>query len=345
MRRVVWLAVLLFAREAHVSGGYTECFSDLSATVCVESDVSKRFADAADARSWVGEHRTQAELRLATMVPRLRVAVQEAQRAGLSVAAVDDWRLRTDGADARRVQVDLGAVARQRITVTVTLAAAPSAAERVALQAHLARALDVPAYDPTREREGIYAPSLALSPPPPPSPSSLPSSPKPSSSKSPPPPLAPSTPSSSAPPAPPLAVEDIRPWQPLWVAEPAMSAPRLGMGTTTRVSPRAAALWRPWLDAQLAALRASWATRTCALPALRTAGDAALGGFLAAAGFRPWGPLLLDDDVQARIDDGQLTRMAHVRLARGPGDAVYGSLTDCLREAAAPLPSPPSPVP
>lgn len=339
MRRLLLLIVVLFAKEAHVSGGYAECFADVSALVCIESDSRKRFVDDEQARDWIGGHRQQAERRLATMVPRLRVALRAAAADGLPLAPVDDWRLPADPgeqpattAGSLRPQVTLGTFHRQTIAVTVTTTRAIRAAERSALQAHLARALDVPAYDPDREREGIYAPSLSMSSP-------GPSVPPPSSSAAP--------VSTPPPPAPPLAVEDVRPWQPLWIAEPAVvGGVRLGIGTTMRVSTAASTTWRPWLQAQLTALRSSWSKQRCALPAGSAAPVDTVGPFTQIGGFRPWGPLLLDEDVQARVDDGLITRMARLSLPKAPqgqpGNEVYGTLSACLTAASPPLPAPPA---
>jgi hypothetical protein len=336
MRRVLVLMVLLFAREAHVSGGYAECFADLSALVCIESDSRKKFRDEEQARHWVSGHREQAERRLATLVPRLRVALSTASADGLPLMLVDDWRLPPDADTAPtttqtstpgslRLQLTLGTVDRQSIAVTVTTTRALTTAERSALQRHLDRALDVPAHDPGREHEGISAPSLALSSPSEPSP-----------------PVSPTR--SPSPSAPPLAVEDVRLWQPLWFAEPAVvGGVRLGIGTTLRVSPDATRAWTPWMTLQLAALRSSWTNKRCALPAASNSPVETARRFTQVGGFRPWGPLLLDEDVQARVDTGQIVQMARLSLPRGQvGNAVYGVLDACLKTAAPSLPVPPA---
>lgn len=67
-------------------------------------------------------------------------------------------------------------------------------------------------------------------------------------------------------------------------------------------------------------------------------------GFSDVEGFRPWGPLLLGDDVQARVDDGAIVRMARARTKTAKeAEALYGPLTGALRTATTKTPLPPPP--
>lgn len=293
-RFVLMLSVVLFAKEAHVSGGYAECFTDVDGVICIESDSRKRFVDDEQAHSWIGGHRQQAEQRLLTLVPRLRVAFAAARTAGLPIAVVDDWRLHADAVastGARRVQLELGTFDRQTIALTLTSTRALTEPELASLRDRLQQALQTPATDKTSST--------------------------------------------------PAVVEDVQTWQPVWVAD--HHGVPLGIGTTMRVSPLAARVWKPWLQAQLRSLRAAWSSTTCALPK-GVAGDVP-SRFLTLEGFRPWGPLLLDADVQARVDDGAIVQMARLRVASSArAESLYGELTRCLTTATgkAPLPAPPA---
>jgi len=327
-RRRSWLVVIVvmaLAGEARVSGGFRECYTDLGGVLCVESDVRKIFRDAEQAEEWLAWRRGAAEHRLQTVIPALRAALATARADGLPLAAVDDWRLPPSAPEepgaARRERLDLGEVERDLHSLIVTTTRALGAGERAALVARLRRAIETA--------------------PPPPAPAAIdadsaggdgPVSPLPR-------PVAPGT----VMPATPHAIEDVRGWQPLFLSD--HDGVPLGIGTTARVSPLARERWRPWLRARLTALRAAFtgAAAGCALPAPVAAGPLH-SGFSDVDGFRPWGPLLLGPDVQARVDDGDLVRMARLR-AESPqaAEALYGPLTACLRAAttAAPLPAPP----
>jgi len=287
-RLLLVVSLLVFAKEAHVSGGYAECFTDVDGVICIESDSRKRFVDDEQAQSWIGGHRQQAEQRLLTLVPRLRLAFAAARTAGLPIAVVDDWRLRTDPAaptGAHRVQLELGTFERQIIALTFTSTRAMTEPERTALRDRLQQALSA-------------------------------------------------APSSSA------TTEDVQTWKPLWVAD--HDDVPLGIGTTMRVSPLAAQAWKPWLQQQLRALRAAWSSTPCALP--KGLADDVPSRFSTIDGFRPWGPLVLGQDVQARVDDGAIVRMARLRVSSSSrAESLYGDITRCLQSAAdkAPLPGPP----
>lgn len=342
-RAVVALFVVAatFSTEAHVSGGYEDCFADVGVTVCMMSDVRKSFVDATQAREWIASRQAQAERRLFTAMPVLRALLSQAQRRGLPIATVDDWRLppiasfSTDApppTGPRRVHLDAGSVGNDLVSITFTAPRAPSDDDTRRFVELVQQAFKTPAYDPQRERENIYAPSLRLFaagevdealPPLPPS-------------------------AKNAPPAPPLAVDDVRAWQPLFVGENDAAVPHdavLGIGTTMRLSPAAQAAWRPWFTTQLKALRAAWSSSSSSSLPPRLPSAPRAHGFREVDGFRPWGPLSLDDDIQARIDDGMIVRMARTRAATAQAaSALYGPLTERLRAATTktPLPAPPS---
>ena len=341
-RWVLLAGVLLFAREAHVSGGYEECYADVEATLCVMSDVRKAFRDDQQARDWIDERRTGAERRLFTAIPIVRTTLATA-RGTLPLAAIDDWRLPVSSSPsspeasggAQRVHLELGSVGRDIVSIRLTTTRALRDDEREHLVTSLKQALKTPAYEPRREREGIYAPSLRLA-----RPEDLDDGDAAIDDGRPKPPK----PSTPQPPAPPLAVEDVRAWQPLFVSEDDDVEIPLAIGTSVRVSPRAQERWRPWMQAHLKALRAAWSS---SLPKRVRGATKRDHGFRDVAGFRPWGPLLLAEDVQARIDDGALVRMARTRTKTAKeAEALYGPLTEALRAATTktPLPPPPSPA-
>jgi len=145
------------------------------------------------------------------------------------------------------------------------------------------------------------------------------------------------------PPGPALPIEDVATWTPLFVVDD--GAIPLAIGVAARVSPLAQARWRPWLTARVRELRQAFSTAAarCALPASRPMAPRDTG-FADVEGFRPWGPLLLGTDVQARVDDGELVRMARITApdARA-AELLYGRLSSCIDDAAkaSPLPAPP----
>lgn len=224
-RRVLLAGVLLFAREAHVSGAYEDCYADVDATLCVMSDVRVAFHDDQQASAWIDERRHEAERRLFTAIPLVRTTLATA-RGTLPIAAIDDWRLPVSSSAASggplRVHLELGNAGRDIVSITLTTTRALRDDEREHLVTSLQQALKTPAYEPRREREGIYAPSLRLA-----RPEDLDDGrPKPTPPR---------------PPAPPLAVEDVRAWQPLLVSEGDDVEIPLAIGTAVRVSPRAQA--------------------------------------------------------------------------------------------------------
>jgi hypothetical protein len=328
---LAFVGAMIFAREGLVSGGFRECYTDLGGVLCVESDVRKMFSSAEQAEEWLAHRRGAAEHRLQTVIPALRDALAASRAAGLPLAAVDDWRLSPFSAAKKtgpqRVHLDLGQVERDLHSLVVTTTRALTDDERAALLTRLRRALRTPPPPPEPVRDvdsdasDDGARPQGLRPPRPP-------------------PL--EVPGLAPPRGTPRVTEDVRTWQPLFVT--AFDGLPLAIGIIARVSPIAQARWRPWLQAQLTALRAA-IVRSAAcgtLPASTTAPPA--GGFAHVDGFRPWGPLLLGRDVQARVDDGELVRMARLQAdSDEAASALYGTLTTCLHEAAAaaPLPSPP----
>ncbi len=337
-RWALMAGVLLFAREAHVSGGYEDCYADVEATLCVMSDVRKAFIDDRQASAWLDKRRENAERHLFTVMPLVRTTLATARKT-LPLAAVDDWRLPVSssppssaaGGGARRVHLPLGDLGHDLASISLTTTRALRDDEREHLVTSLRQVLKTPAYEPRREREGIYAPSLRLA-----RPEDLDAGAVDLDDGRPTPPKTPT------PPAPPLAVEDVRAWQPLFVSEGDDVEIPLAIGTSVRVSPRAQARWRPWMQAQLKALRSAWSS---SLPERVRDATTRDPGFVDVAGFRPWGPLLLGDDIQARIDDGAIVRMArtHTKTAK-EAEALYGPLTEALRTATTKTPLPPPPT-
>lgn len=287
MRGALIVLAVLFAREAHVSSGYEDCFADVEVVLCVGSEGRKRFRDDEQERNWMAQRRQEAEARVRAVLPAWRAALHDARVAGVPLERVDDWRVPVDG--TRRLRLDFGVVDGVVVSTIVSATRALTPAEATSLRERLQPILHATASSDSDD--------------------------------------------------------ELASWQPLWIADSASASHVVvGMGTTNRVSPAAQRLWRPWLATQVAVLRAAWSSTACTLPGSSAPSkpSRSKSSYRHVEGLRPWGPLLLDRSVQARVDDGELARMAHTQFATAAAaEAAYGPLTSCLQRAAAPLPAPP----